>query len=845
MSGAKPGQDVDIDLGRLFRAIWEQRLRLVAITACAAILAFVGAKMAAPEYQAETQVLIELRTPDFSERVQPASSNADPILDDLGIASQVQVLQSTDLIKQVARDLKLSERVEFDPAANTGFFKRLLISFGVIKNPLDVPPEDRVLKAFREKLQVYQVDKSRVIGIQFTSEDPVLAARIPNKMADVYLSMQSGAKLDTDSEAARWLEPEIASLREKVKDAERKVADYRASTDLLRTGADQTFAGQQLNDVSAELSKVQADLANANARAEAVRQALKSGSAVDTIADVISSPTIQQLKAQEAQIQNQISDLSITLLEGHPRLKGLRAQLAGVREQINQETRKILKSLENEAQVAKLRQAQLTAQLSKAKAASARADEQQVGLNALEREAAAQRDLLQTYLARYREAASRAGKNAAPADARVISNAVVPTEVHFPKVIPIVTVAALAAFLLSSVVIMLIELFSGRAWKPVDSVGPELAGNGAASIFPVATSPRSTRAGQAKRATQAHRRSSAALTTPVVAAAASEHEERDETDDGAEDAVLESQADAPPHSADEQVTKDASAAEDDKESAKAFAPDSAEAVEPEIIPPFTSRVMARIDRTSDTVESSEAPETESEKTSEPSGFESQAEDKATASTTDHMEVVAVTPLDEEGEGNDFSVASVARFLANSEKRIVACISPSGDTGSAATVELGRRIAGHGFRTIVIDMTGSALPSRLMGDNAALQGITDILAGKSSIASCIHGDKYSEAHFIPHGTADPAKAMRGADRLTMIVGALSEAYEKVLIECGPIDGRSAERLTRNDNAEIVLSMPGASEEKIAQILASFEATGRDEVILMTDSPVPPAGSSQVA
>ncbi len=235
-----------------------------------------------------------------------------------------------------------------------------------------------------------------------------------------------------------------------MREAEKKVADYRATTDLQRTGQDQTFAGQQLTNVSAELTRVQAELANANARAEAVRQALKSGGPVDTIADVISSPTIQQLKAQEAQIQNQISDLSMSLLDGHPRLKGLRAQLAGIREQINVETRKILKSLENEAEVAKLRQSQLGAQLNKAKTASARADDQQVGLNALEREAAAQRDLLQTYLARYREASSRAGKDAAPADARVISTAVVPTEIYFPKVVPIVTVAALAAFLLSA-----------------------------------------------------------------------------------------------------------------------------------------------------------------------------------------------------------------------------------------------------------------------------------------------------------------------------------------------------------------------------------------------------------
>jgi len=836
MSGAKPGQDVDIDLGQLFRALWERRLRLVAVTAGVAVLAFVGTKMVAPEYKGEAQVLIELRTPDFSERVQPANSNADPILDDLGISSQVQVLQSTDLIKQVARDLKLSEREEFDPAANTSFFKRLLISFGVVKNPLDVAPEERVLKTFREKLQVYQVEKSRVIGLNFTSEDPKLAAAVPNKMAQVYLAMQSGAKLDTDSEAARWLEPEIASLREKVREAEKKVADYRATTDLQRTGQDQTYAGQQLTNVSAELTRVQGELANANARAESVRQALKSGGPVDTIADVISSPTIQQLKAQEGQMQNQISDLSMSLLDGHPRLKGLRAQLAGVRQQINVETRKILKSLENEAEVAKLRQAQLVAQLNKAKTVSAKADDQQVGLNALEREAAAQRDLLQTYLARYREASSRAGKNAAPADARVISTAVVPTEVYFPKVGPIVMVAALAAFLLSAVLIMLAELFSGRAWKTVTPEGARVVAPVSASAPEERTRPSRLLRAVRSRRDVSRRPVTSAEPTPAetTTAAAVKVEPKAAVEEKGMETPAAAVASAPVAEVPPVSAVQPSVAEDVVAKAEP---------EAEVIPPFTNRVMARLDRSGETTSSEEprAPQVDLPASPEASPI------VAPEATLDGDDIVAVSPLDEEQEGNDFSVASVARYLAASDKRIVACISPTGDEGSTASVELVRRISGLGIRAIIIDMTGSALPSRLMGDSINLQGITDILAGKSSIASCIHGDKYSEAHFIPHGTADPARAMRGADRLTMIVGALSEAYEKVLIECGPIDGRSAERLTRNDNAEIVLSMPGASEEKIARILASFEATGRDEVILMSNSPLPPAGSgdSQVA
>lgn len=741
MSSVKPGQDADIDLGQLFRAIWERRVRIGVITLGVTALAFVGAKLIKPDYQSETQLLIELRSPDFAEKVQSASSNSDPILDDLGIASQVQVLQSLDLIKKVARDLKLYERVEFDPDANPSFIKRLLVSFGLMKNPLDVPPEERVLKAFKEKLEVYQVEKSRVIGVQFTSNDPKLAALVPNTMAQTYLSLQSGAKLDTDTEATRWLEPEIATLREKVKLAEEKVANYRSSTGLLKTGADQTFADQQLNDISAEIAKVQSDMATAQARAQSVRNALKSGGPVDTIADVMASPTIQRLKEQESTVQGQISDLSITLLDGHPRIKSLKAQLAGLRQQINVETRKILASLENEAGVAKLKMQQLNGQLNTLKANAAQAGEQQVDLNALEREAKAQRDLLETYLSRYREAASRAGKDAAPADARIISNAVVPTDVHFPKVIPILVVAAVASLIINSVVIMLNELFTGRAWKEVNP------------------------------------------------APSSEVKLRD--DDPIE-------LDHPAQPSTEREASGSGMLHNAVQKAR----DLLSALSPKSAPP--------------------APK----------------------------EVLAVTPTvrdagEEEDEG-DFSIASVAKHVALSPMRVAVCISPDGDDGSTASVELARRISVLGLRTILIDMTGSGLPSRLMLGTMDLAGITDILADGSTIAGSIHGDVHSNAHIIPHGNADPAKAMRGVDRLTMIVGALGEAYEKVVIECGPIDGSGADRLTRNGDAEIVVSLPGASETEVAALLEEFQKSGQPEFILMSGkSAVSNGGKMRVA
>ena len=125
----------------------------------------------------------------------------------------------------------------------------------------------------------------------------------------------------------------------------------------------------------------------------------------------------------------------------------------------------MLKGLETQAQTAKFRETQLIADLNTAKAASARAGDEEVELRSLEREAASQRELLESYLTRYREASSRKDRSYLPADARIFSSAVAPSEPYFPKIVPIVGAAFAASLLIMAVVTLLQELFSGRAMR--------------------------------------------------------------------------------------------------------------------------------------------------------------------------------------------------------------------------------------------------------------------------------------------------------------------------------------------------------------------------------------------
>ncbi len=743
MSGANGNyQDVDIDLGRVIAAVWARKGRILAVTAFAAVASLVITSMMTPSYKAETRLLIESRSPNLTGGEGAAAGN-DPVLDSLNITSQAQLLQSSDLIRRVARELNLAQYKEFDPAARS-LLPDLLVMTGLKPDPMALDPEDRVVEKFRERLEVYAVENSRVIGVEFSSHDPVLASAIPNKMAEVYLQLQSGAKLDTHSETAKWLEPEIANLTQRVREAESKVAEYRSSNGLFRTNETNSFSSQQLNDISTELTRVRGERANAEAKVENVRTALGAGRDSDTIADVVSSQVIQRLKEAETNLQAQISDQATSLLDGHPRIRGLRAQLAQIRQQIASETRKVLASLESEAEVSRLREQQLIAQLNTLKADSARAGEEEVGLRALEREATAQRQLLETYLARYREATSRLDGNATPADARVVSKAVEPSEPYFPKIIPIVIVVTLATLIVSCLIVMISELFSGRALRPINREAlPEPA--------PLR---------EREKTVEAPLPAAAPATAAIVS----------------RETTVETKALPEPTVAVERRTE----------------------VHSTVLPPAP-------------VVASKAEAVEDIALTEPAASDE----------------VESAPIIDTG----FTIGSVAHYLQRHAVPVAVAVSPIGDEGSTATVMLARAVAESGRTVVLIDLTGSACPTRLMAEHDRLPGITDLLCGETAFGEAIHPDRLSEAHVVPQGVSDPVRAMRGADRLTMIIDALADAYDLVLIECGPADTASLKRLVRADGTEIILSVPGFTEDAIAELVVTYADAGFRNLLVM--------------
>jgi tyrosine-protein kinase Etk/Wzc len=184
---------------------------------------------------------------------------------------------------------------------------------------------------------------------------------------------------------------------------------------------------------------------------------LQSGKPIEA-SEVLNSELTRRLSEQRVTLRAQLAEQSSTLLDGHPRIKELKAQLGDIDRQLREEAGKISRSLDNDSRIAGGRVEGLSASLDQLKKQATSSNGQDVQLRALEREAKAQRDLLESYLAKYREANTRENIEAAPADGRIISRATVSNTPAYPKKLPIVLIATLATLLLSAGAIVTGEL---------------------------------------------------------------------------------------------------------------------------------------------------------------------------------------------------------------------------------------------------------------------------------------------------------------------------------------------------------------------------------------------------
>jgi succinoglycan biosynthesis transport protein ExoP len=303
----------EISLGTVARAVWRNKRAIIGPTILIAAAAFVAVNLMTPRFKSEARVLVEGRENIF---LRPEAENKlmdRGSVDPETVTSQVQLVLSRDLAREVIKELNLAELPEFNAALNEFSPLSFLRTIGILKDPMSMTLEERVLGSYYDRLQAFALDKSRVISIEFQSADPELAPKIANLIAEKYLTFQQVAKQDQARSAGKWLSGELEKLRDTVSEAEGKVEAFRARSNLYFGSGSVTLSNQQLTDLNTQVSAARAQKADSEARARLIREAVASGQPIES-SDIANSELIRRLSEQRVTLRAQLAEQSSTHL---------------------------------------------------------------------------------------------------------------------------------------------------------------------------------------------------------------------------------------------------------------------------------------------------------------------------------------------------------------------------------------------------------------------------------------------------------------------------------------------------------------------------------------------------
>ncbi|WP_245431115.1 exopolysaccharide transport family protein [Rhodoplanes roseus] len=794
----------ELDMRSIGRALWRRKWMIVAPTVLVALLAAVAVNLMTPRYKSEARLLYEGRENVFLRPEADRNSMDRSAADQEAMTSQVQLVLSRELASQVIAELKLAERPEFDPLIEgLSPLKRVTVALGISRDPYRMSAEERVLDAYYERLTAYAVDKSRVITLEFQSYDPVLAARVANAIAQGYLKLQQGNKQEEMQAASRWLSGEIERLRREVAEAEARSEEFRSRSNLFVGTNNTTLSNQQLGEFNTQLGAARARKADLETRARLLRDMLRRGDAIEA-SEIANSEFIRRLSEQRVALRAQLAEQYSTLLDNHPRIKELKAQISDYDRQIRSEAEKLIRTLENDAKEAAERVTKLSSELDNLKRQAATSNEDDVRLRAFERDAKSKRDLLENYLGKYREASARESIGSAPADARIISRAIVSNTPFFPKKMPIILVATLATFFVCAGIVTAGELMRAAAPVPAGLPQPEpLYREPAMHREPtvrrdatVMAPPPVRREALEEPARPGRRLFGRTLwaerTPPAIPSLPPQTAHQDETSDArpAEPIDLD---EAPPHGT---VEAPATAA------AQSVEPEAFASGEPLRDEPLPDEPLRDEPLQDGSVADVVAHDTE--------------QDGTTLSSIDELarrlregaigRQVAVFGTAPDGRTTQ-AAAAVARLLARDELVVL--------------VRLGAEPAGA---------TGPAIG----GDGP---GVTDMIRGEATFGEIIARDKLSRAHVVPRGRGDAdTGALLASLRFVTMIDALARTYDHVIIDVGAFDAVAADQMAELASGG-VLVVPETSDPIAGVARDSLAAAGYgDDLIVLAGAPL---------
>jgi polysaccharide biosynthesis transport protein len=264
--------------------------------------------------------------------------------------TQLQILTSAALLGRVVKTLDLEHNQQFlhPPGPRHSLWDSLLGLVGIGKNkpqPIETEPnklqpravavaeapgdpsETDHLLPYVEMLQgglsAKQLNDTRIIEIRYKHQDPEIASKINNMIADTFVVSNLERKTETSNTSGDFLQKRIAELQSEIRQGEEQLINYAKNHQILSLDANQNTVVDRLAGLNKQLLEAE----NERKAAEAAYRAAVAPGALEAQAEA-SNSSAAVMEAKVAELKQKRAQLLLEYTEKYPEVKDLDQQIA-------------------------------------------------------------------------------------------------------------------------------------------------------------------------------------------------------------------------------------------------------------------------------------------------------------------------------------------------------------------------------------------------------------------------------------------------------------------------------------------------------------------------------------
>ncbi len=429
-----------------WRVLVRRRWTVVSVIAGFVVLAAVVSFTMRPRYRASSRITVEkedLNALGFKN----TGSGLDEAEYNMYLDAQERILTSDTLVLQTLRAVNLLT-ADHDSSVDASSWIQSISK-----------PDRAAVLDYQSGLEVTRVPHTPIIEMRFAGPNPQNAAKFVNGLVQVYIEQNFTTRYRSAQQISKWLSKELEELKRKVEASQTNLAQFQKEKGIIGTDDKQNIIMQKLDDLNRELTSAQAD----RMQKEALYRAGDSGDP-ELLPGAAESAVINQLKSQQAQVENVYAQATVQMGPAHPKVRELKSQIDEINNSLRVEFAKIASRNHNAYLVAVNRENMLRNALNEQKQNATQLNESAIQYEILKHEAQSNQQLYDSLSQRLKEAGISAGLQSG--NVRIVDYAQVPLSPYAPNFPLNLAVGLFLGCIGGSALAFVLERFDNRLRTP-------------------------------------------------------------------------------------------------------------------------------------------------------------------------------------------------------------------------------------------------------------------------------------------------------------------------------------------------------------------------------------------